>query len=47
MSGKKTQSNIPGQCNMSSASTIDIDSDIRKEESNNLVEQYQNLTHCK
>ena len=32
---------------MSSASTIDIDSDIRKEESNNFVEQYQNLTHCK
>ena len=32
---------------MSSASNIDIDSDIRDEESNNLVKQYQNLTHCK
>ena len=32
---------------MSSASNIDIDSDIREEESNNLVKQYQNLTHCK
>ena len=32
---------------MSSASNIDIDSDIREEESNNFVEQHQNLTHCK
>ena len=32
---------------MSSASNIDIDRDIREEESNNLVRQYQNLTHCK
>ena len=32
---------------MSSASNIDIDRDIREEESNNLVKQYQNLTHCK
>ena len=32
---------------MSSASDIDIDRDIREEESNNLVRQYQNLTHCK
>ena len=37
MSGKKTQSNISGQGNTSSASNIDIDSDIREEESNNLV----------
>ena len=41
MSGKKTQGNA------SSASNIDIDSDIREEESNNLVKQYQNLTHSK
>ena len=32
---------------MSTASNIDIDRDIREEESNNLVRQYQNLTHCK
>ena len=32
---------------MSSASNIDIDRDIREEESNNLIRQYQNLTHCK
>ena len=32
---------------MSSDINIEIDSDIREEESNNLVKQYQNLTHCK
>ena len=47
MPGNKTQWNISDQGNMSSASNIDIDSDIREEESNNLVKQYQNLTHCK
>ena len=26
---------------------IEIDCDIREEENNNLVEKYQNLTHCK
>ena len=47
MVGNKTQCNISDQSNMSSASNIDIDSDIREEESKNLVKQYQNLTHCK
>ena len=47
MPGNKTQWNISDQGNISSDSNIDIDKDIRQEGSNNLVKQYQNVTHYK
>ena len=47
MPGNKSQWNVSDQGSMSSDINIEIDSDIREEESNNLVKQYQNLTHCK
>ena len=43
----KTQRNISDQSNMSNDNNMDIDSDIREEESINLIKKlHQNLEHC-